>query len=61
MVPPLTRLCARRTGSWRPQRFFWDYIIAKTGESLRNLGTDTIDVQQLHRWADHWLDQGDWL
>jgi aryl-alcohol dehydrogenase-like predicted oxidoreductase len=28
---------------------------------LRNLGVETIDVQQFHVWHDNWLGQGDWL
>ena len=38
-----------------------DHIRACTERSLRNLGTDTIDVQQFHVWHDDWLEQGDWL
>jgi aryl-alcohol dehydrogenase-like predicted oxidoreductase len=38
-----------------------EHIRACTERSLRNLGTDTIDVQQFHVWHDDWLDQGDWL
>lgn len=38
-----------------------EYVIACTGESLKNLGLETIDVQQFHVWSDEWVDQGDWL
>ncbi len=38
-----------------------DWVVACTEESLRRLGTDTIDVQQFHVWSDDWVDQGDWL
>jgi aryl-alcohol dehydrogenase-like predicted oxidoreductase len=31
-----------------------------TETSLRNLGLETIDVQQFHVWHDNWLEQGDW-
>ncbi|WP_121610879.1 aldo/keto reductase [Mesobacillus foraminis] len=37
------------------------YVIEKTEESLRNLGLETIDVQQFHVWTDEWTGQGDWL
>ncbi|HLZ59959.1 MAG TPA: aldo/keto reductase [Ktedonosporobacter sp.] len=37
------------------------HIIACTEQSLRNLGVDTIDIQQLHMWYDDWIGQGDWL
>jgi len=38
-----------------------DYIRTCTETSLRNLGLERIDVQQLHVWHDDWLEQGDWL
>jgi aryl-alcohol dehydrogenase-like predicted oxidoreductase len=38
-----------------------DHIRRCTETSLRNLGLDTIDVQQFHVWHDNWLEQGDWL
>ncbi len=38
-----------------------DHIRSCTETSLRNLGTETIDVQQFHVWHDAWLEQGDWL
>jgi aryl-alcohol dehydrogenase-like predicted oxidoreductase len=37
------------------------HVIARTEESLRNLGIDTIDVQQFHVWSDSWVGQGTWL
>jgi aryl-alcohol dehydrogenase-like predicted oxidoreductase len=38
-----------------------EHIRRCTETSLRNLGLDTIDVQQFHVWHDNWLEQGDWL
>jgi Aldo/keto reductase family len=37
------------------------HVIACTEESLKNLGLETIDVQQFHVWSDEWVNQGDWL
>jgi len=37
------------------------HVIARTEESLRNLATDVIDVQQFHVWSDAWVDKGSWL
>ena len=37
-----------------------DYIRASTEQSLRNLGLETIDLQQFHVWTDEFLSQGDW-
>ncbi|MES2150941.1 MAG: aldo/keto reductase [Pseudomonadota bacterium] len=36
------------------------HVIASTEQSLRNLGLDTIDLQQFHAWSDAWCGQGDW-
>ena len=36
------------------------HVRRSTETSLRNLGQDTIAVQQLHVWQDHWLDQIEW-
>jgi aryl-alcohol dehydrogenase-like predicted oxidoreductase len=38
-----------------------DYIVSCTEESLRNLGMDCIDLQQLHVWTDDFVGAGDWL
>jgi aryl-alcohol dehydrogenase-like predicted oxidoreductase len=38
-----------------------NYVTACTEESLRNLGLETIDLQQLHVWTDEFVGQGDWL
>jgi aryl-alcohol dehydrogenase-like predicted oxidoreductase len=37
-----------------------DWIVDHTEKSLRNLRTDSIDLQQLHIWRDEWLDESDW-
>jgi aryl-alcohol dehydrogenase-like predicted oxidoreductase len=37
------------------------HVIACTEESLRNLGREAIDLQQLHVWSAGWLGAGDWL
>ncbi|MDE0709159.1 MAG: aldo/keto reductase [Acidimicrobiia bacterium] len=36
------------------------WIRSCTEESLRRLGSDHIDLQQFHFWADSWTDQGQW-
>ena len=38
-----------------------EHVIACTEESLKNLGLETIDVQQFHVWSDEWVNQGNWL
>ncbi|HEY7181514.1 MAG TPA: aldo/keto reductase [Blastocatellia bacterium] len=41
--------------------FTYDYIIECTERSLRNLGVETIDLQQLHVWNDSWKDESEWI
>ena len=36
------------------------WMIECTERSLKNLGFDFIDAQQLHVWTDSWLDERDW-
>jgi len=43
------------------QVFAYDYIIKCTEQSLRNLGVETIDLQQLHVWHDNWTDESEWI
>lgn len=45
----------------RGRDFTAEHVIASTEQSLRNLGLETIDVQQFHVWSDEWVGQGDWL
>jgi aryl-alcohol dehydrogenase-like predicted oxidoreductase len=40
--------------------FPYDYIVRCTEESLRNLGVDTIDLQQLHVWDPGWVRRDEW-
>jgi aryl-alcohol dehydrogenase-like predicted oxidoreductase len=37
-----------------------DYIRESTETSLRNLGMDTVDLQQFHVWSDHWAGDTRW-
>jgi aryl-alcohol dehydrogenase-like predicted oxidoreductase len=38
-----------------------EHVVARTEQSLRNLGLESIDVQQFHVWSDDWVEQGSWL
>lgn len=38
-----------------------DWVVECTEQSLRNLGVETIDVQQLHAWTPPYLHQTSWL
>ncbi|WP_018477695.1 aldo/keto reductase [Pontibacter roseus] len=37
-----------------------DHIISYTEKSLKNLGLETIDLQQFHVWEDNWAEQEEW-
>lgn len=58
-IPPLNRQWpAARGTSWQ-QTFPPEHIIASTEASLRRLGVERLDLQQLHVWRDEWLDARD--
>jgi aryl-alcohol dehydrogenase-like predicted oxidoreductase len=60
-VPPRNAQWPARPGVPAAEAFPADHVIACTEASLRNLGRETIDLQQFHVWSDEWLRQGDWL
>jgi aryl-alcohol dehydrogenase-like predicted oxidoreductase len=60
-VPPKNMRWPAPDGIQADAAFPGDYVIERTEESLRNLGLETIDVQQFHVWSDEWVGQGDWL
>jgi len=56
-----------KTGCWPvlahepvSETFPADWIVECTDESLKNLGTDYLDVQQLHAWTDPYTQQLEW-
>jgi aryl-alcohol dehydrogenase-like predicted oxidoreductase len=59
-IPPKNQLWPARAGSSVRDAFPKDYIIECTEKSLKNLGTEYLDVQQFHVWLDEWLHEGDW-
>lgn len=60
-IPPKNYQWPAQRGVSVKEAFPADHVIASTEESLKNLGLDTIDVQQFHVWSDDWADKGDWL
>ena len=60
-IPPKNYQWPAQRGVPVREAFPADHVIASTEESLRNLGLETIDVQQFHVWSDEWVDQDDWL
>jgi aryl-alcohol dehydrogenase-like predicted oxidoreductase len=59
-VPPKNGLWPARPGIGLERVFPYDYIVQCTERSLKNLGLETIDLQQLHVWNPEWLQSDDW-
>jgi aryl-alcohol dehydrogenase-like predicted oxidoreductase len=59
--PPKNRSWPAKEGVSIQEVFPGDYLIQMTEQSLRNLATDALDLQQLHVWRDEWLGEGDWM
>lgn len=59
-VPPKNQLWPAQPGIGIEQVFPYDYIMKCTEKSLRNLGVDTIDLQQFHVWNPEWIHRDEW-
>ncbi|MGE3437594.1 MAG: aldo/keto reductase [Blastocatellales bacterium] len=59
-VPPKNREWPARDVPLQ-QVFPRNYIIECTEQSLKNLGVETIDLQQLHVWHDNWTEETEWI
>jgi aryl-alcohol dehydrogenase-like predicted oxidoreductase len=59
-VPPKNQLWPARPGIGIEQVFPYDYILRSTERSLKNLGVETIDLQQLHVWNPEWIARDEW-
>lgn len=59
-VPPKNQQWPALPGIGIEQVFPYDYIMASTETSLRNLGLDAIDLQQLHVWNPEWIGRDEW-
>lgn len=60
-VPPKNGQWPAREGVPAQDTFPKEHVIECAEASLRNLGTDAIDILQFHVWNDSWIGQGDWL
>jgi aryl-alcohol dehydrogenase-like predicted oxidoreductase len=60
-IPPKNQRWPAPAGIDPDEAFPADYVRDCTERSLRNLGLDTIDVQQFHVWSDDWVGRGSWL
>ncbi len=59
-VPPKNLEWPGRASTPAAAAFPADHIRASTDTSLRNLGVERIDLQQLHVWSDAWADDEGW-
>ena len=59
-IPPKNRVWPARRGVSLETVFPASYIKESTETSLRNLGLDTIDLQQAHVWNPEWTKQEEW-
>ncbi len=59
-APPMNQTWPAAPGSPIEDVFPYDYIVRCTEESLRNLGVDTNDLQQLHVWDPGWVRRDEW-
>jgi aryl-alcohol dehydrogenase-like predicted oxidoreductase len=59
-VPPKNLLWPARPGIGIGDVFPHDYVLQCTEKSLRNLGVETLDLQQLHVWNPEWIGQDEW-
>jgi len=59
-VPPKNMLWPARPGVPISEVFPYEYIMESTERSLKNLGLETIDVQQLHVWNPEWIARDEW-
>ncbi|SRR5579871_695292 len=59
-VPPRNQRWPAVPGIPIADVFPYDYIMASSERSLKNLGLDTLDIQQLHVWNPEWLGNDEW-
>jgi len=59
-VPPKNMLWPGKASTPMADAFPADHLRASTETSLRNLGAERIDLQQLHVWDDAWADDEGW-
>jgi aryl-alcohol dehydrogenase-like predicted oxidoreductase len=59
-VPPKNRRWPGRASTPIADVFPYDYIREMTERSLKNLGVDSLDLQQLHVWSDAWAADEGW-
>jgi aryl-alcohol dehydrogenase-like predicted oxidoreductase len=59
-APPKNRIWPAQPGVEIEEVFPYRYIVECTETSLRNLGVERIDLQQLHVWNPEWIAREEW-
>ncbi|MCY7423312.1 MAG: aldo/keto reductase [Chitinophagaceae bacterium] len=59
-IPPKNRKWPSQSSFDLKDVFPSDYIVEYTEKSLKNLGVETIDLQQFHVWEDGWAQLDEW-
>jgi aryl-alcohol dehydrogenase-like predicted oxidoreductase len=59
-IPPRNRIWPAPAGLHPDEAFPAEHVRACVERSLRNLGVDTIDLEQFHVWSDEWVGRGSW-
>lgn len=59
-VPPKNMIWPAQAGTPLSEAFSYAHVIRSTERSLKNLGVEAIDIQQLHVWQDDWSDVAEW-
>ena len=59
-IPPKNRRWPARPEYTLDEVFPADHIREYTERSLKNIGVETLDLQQLHVWSDTWADDDRW-
>jgi aryl-alcohol dehydrogenase-like predicted oxidoreductase len=59
-IPPKNRIWPASASTPISEVFPYDYIVQCTEESLRNLKTEQIYLQQFHVWTDAWVNTEEW-
>jgi aryl-alcohol dehydrogenase-like predicted oxidoreductase len=59
-IPPKNRQWPSRAEYALKDVFPADYIVEYTEKSLKNLGTEQIDLLQFHVWEDAWAQEDEW-
>lgn len=59
-IPPKNMQWPVQKGTPLKEVYPKEHIIACTERSLRSLGVERIDLQQLHVWAPNWMEEIEW-